>query len=75
MYILIERQADRKPQNPKMSVSTHIYISRQRFGLLHLENIEPEPKKKFAESIVRSLNGLDTGVGGACHNHLLAIGG
>ena len=35
-------------------------------GLLLLGKIQPEPKKEFAESIVRLLVGLDLGVGRAC---------
>ena len=46
-------------------------------GLFHLGKIEPEPKKEFADSVVRLLVGLDLGIGRACIallNSLLSMG-
>ena len=49
-----------------MHVSTQIYTyTGGSSGLFHLGTIESEPKKEFAESIVRLLVGLDLGVGRA----------
>ena len=45
-------------------------------GLPYLEKLVPETKKELAESIARSLDGLDLEVGGACHQPtVLAVAG
>ena len=70
------RRGERKLKTGTMRVSTHIYINRQSSGIFHLEKIKPQSKKEFAESIVRSLDGLDLCVGGACNQPtVLAVAG